>query len=247
MISRNLIETARALIPAGPGRPRQTDLRRAASTHLLRGVSPPHAVLRRPAGWNRSRPANPGLEPCVPSVEPRSVRAGVQVPRNKSSLTRGSQTDGSASGSQGPAPRSGLRPRGTIHEVGGPERRWRDRVRIGRVRQVISQRSARAGRAAAVPRAARLIARRLPFPITAGPRECPAFGHLAAGRLRRILFRLQEATDPRSADAPGFRLHPPKDDRAGRWSVRVSGNWRVVFRFEDKEVVDVNLMDYHCR
>ena len=30
-----------------------------------------------------------------------------------------------------------------------------------------------------------------------------------------------------------------------RWSVRVSGNWRVVFRFEDGEAVDVDLIDYH--
>ena len=64
-------------------------------------------------------------------------------------------------------------------------------------------------------------------------------------RLRRILFRLQEATRPGSADAPGFRLHPLKGDRAGEWSVRVSGNWRVVFRFEDGEAVDVDLVDYH--
>ena len=68
--------------------------------------------------------------------------------------------------------------------------------------------------------------------------------HLVA-RLRRILLRLQEATHPGSADAPGFRLHPLKGGRAGQWSVRVSGNWRVVFRFEDAEVVDVDLVDYH--
>ena len=64
-------------------------------------------------------------------------------------------------------------------------------------------------------------------------------------RLRRILFRLQEAAHPGSADAPGFRLHPLKGGRAGQWSVRVSGNWRVVFRFEDGEAVDVDLTDYH--
>lgn len=64
-------------------------------------------------------------------------------------------------------------------------------------------------------------------------------------RLRRILFRLQEAANPGSADAPGFRLHPLKGNRAGQWSVRVSGNWRVVFRFEAGEVVDVDLVDYH--
>ncbi|MCY4002143.1 MAG: type II toxin-antitoxin system RelE/ParE family toxin [Rhodospirillales bacterium] len=78
--------------------------------------------------------------------------------------------------------------------------------------------------------------------------EGTAAGRLPAGlepRLRRILFRLQEATHPGSADAPGFRLHPLKGDRAGQWSVRVSGNWRVVFRFENGEVVDVDLIDYH--
>ncbi len=66
-----------------------------------------------------------------------------------------------------------------------------------------------------------------------------------APRLRLILFRLQEATHLGSADAPGFRLHPLKGDRGGQWSVRVSGNWRVVFRFEDGEAVDVDLIDYH--
>ena len=66
-----------------------------------------------------------------------------------------------------------------------------------------------------------------------------------APRLRRILIRRQEASHPGSADTPGFRLHPLKADRAGQWSVRVSGNWRVVFRFEDGEAVDVDLIDYH--
>ena len=42
-----------------------------------------------------------------------------------------------------------------------------------------------------------------------------------------------------------FRLHPLKGDRAGQWSVRVSGNWRVVFRFVDGEAVGVDLLDYH--
>jgi len=32
---------------------------------------------------------------------------------------------------------------------------------------------------------------------------------------------------------------------AGQWSVCVSGNWRVVFRFEDGEAVAVDLIDYH--
>ena len=49
---------------------------------------------------------------------------------------------------------------------------------------------------------------------------------------------------PGGAEVPGFRLHPLKGDCAGQWSVRVSGNGRVVFRFEDCEAVDVDLIDY---
>ena len=46
-------------------------------------------------------------------------------------------------------------------------------------------------------------------------------------------------------DLPGLCLHPLKGDRAGQWSVSVTGNWRIVFRFADGEAVDVDLVDYH--
>ena len=64
-------------------------------------------------------------------------------------------------------------------------------------------------------------------------------------RIRRVLLLLDEATEPRHMDLPGFRLHPLKGDRTGQWSVSVTGNWRIVFRFADGEVVDVDLVDYH--
>ena len=65
-------------------------------------------------------------------------------------------------------------------------------------------------------------------------------------RLRRILTALGEARHPGDlATRPGYRLHPLKGDLAGMWSISVSGNWRVVFRFEDSEAVDVDLVDYH--
>ena len=64
-------------------------------------------------------------------------------------------------------------------------------------------------------------------------------------RLRRILLRLEGATRPGNMGVPGYHLHPLKGARRGQWSVRVSGNWRVVFRFEGTEAVDVDLIDYH--
>jgi toxin HigB-1 len=44
---------------------------------------------------------------------------------------------------------------------------------------------------------------------------------------------------------PGYVLHPLRGDLGGFWSVRVSGNWRVIFRFEDGGAFDVDLVDYH--
>ena len=44
---------------------------------------------------------------------------------------------------------------------------------------------------------------------------------------------------------PGFGLHALKGNLAGYWAVRVSGNWRIVFRFDGGDVKDVDLIDYH--
>ena len=44
---------------------------------------------------------------------------------------------------------------------------------------------------------------------------------------------------------PGLRLHPLKGRLKGAWAADVSGNWRVVSRFEGKDAVDVDYVDYH--
>jgi proteic killer suppression protein len=46
-------------------------------------------------------------------------------------------------------------------------------------------------------------------------------------------------------DLPGFRLHPLKGEWAGFWSVTIRANWRIMFRFEDEDVTDVDYLDYH--
>jgi proteic killer suppression protein len=66
-----------------------------------------------------------------------------------------------------------------------------------------------------------------------------------ADKIERILARLEETSEARNMDLPGFRLHPLKGDLAGFWAVSVSGNWRVVFRFEEGTARDVDLIDYH--
>lgn len=64
-------------------------------------------------------------------------------------------------------------------------------------------------------------------------------------KVRRILSALDAAESPLEMNLPGFRLHRLKGDRKGYWSVTVSGNWRIVFRFEDGNAVDIDLLDYH--
>jgi proteic killer suppression protein len=64
-------------------------------------------------------------------------------------------------------------------------------------------------------------------------------------KITRILARLDEAERPDNMDLPGFRLHPLKGDLKGFWAVSISGNWRIVFRFEGSDAYDVDLLDYH--
>jgi proteic killer suppression protein len=65
------------------------------------------------------------------------------------------------------------------------------------------------------------------------------------GRIADVLAHLDTALRPADVDLPGYRLHPLKGDRKGYWSISISGNWRIVFGFEDGDVFEVDLVDYH--
>ena len=66
-----------------------------------------------------------------------------------------------------------------------------------------------------------------------------------ADRLRLILGRLNAATSARDMNLPGLELHKLQGGRKGTWAVKVSGNWRVTFRFAGKDVEWVDYEDYH--
>jgi toxin HigB-1 len=44
---------------------------------------------------------------------------------------------------------------------------------------------------------------------------------------------------------PGLKFHRLKGDRKDTYAMTVTGNWRITFRFEGEDAVDVNLEDYH--
>ncbi len=66
-----------------------------------------------------------------------------------------------------------------------------------------------------------------------------------ADRIRLQLAALDTAQTTDDMNVPGYRLHPLKGRMKGRWSISVSGNWRLTFEFEDGNVNILDYEDYH--
>ena len=66
-----------------------------------------------------------------------------------------------------------------------------------------------------------------------------------AKKLRAQLTALDAAAKPGDVNAPGWDLHPLKSQLAGHWSVSVSGNWRMTFKFVGADAEVVDYQDYH--
>lgn len=66
-----------------------------------------------------------------------------------------------------------------------------------------------------------------------------------APKLGRILDRLDASMKPQDMNLPGYRLHELKGKEKDAWSVWVSGNWRVTFRFDGAEAINVDYCDCH--
>ncbi|NQV37319.1 MAG: type II toxin-antitoxin system RelE/ParE family toxin [Candidatus Marinimicrobia bacterium] len=64
-------------------------------------------------------------------------------------------------------------------------------------------------------------------------------------RMRLMLSALDTATRIDDMDIPSFKLHPLTGSRKEIWSISVSGNWRLTFKFEDGNAHIVNYEDYH--
>lgn len=66
-----------------------------------------------------------------------------------------------------------------------------------------------------------------------------------ASKLKRILAALDTAATATELNQPGYKLHPLKGSLKGHWSIWVSGNWRVTFRFVGADVELVDYQDFH--
>jgi len=66
-----------------------------------------------------------------------------------------------------------------------------------------------------------------------------------AKRLRLILIRLHSSQTVEDMNLPGFKLHSLKGAFQSHYAVIVSGNWRVIFKFEGNDTINVDYLDYH--
>ena len=65
-------------------------------------------------------------------------------------------------------------------------------------------------------------------------------------RTRNIMTALIPATDVNSVTGPpGWRIHQLTGNRAGTWSISVSGNWRITFDMDTGDIANLDLEDYH--
>lgn len=70
------------------------------------------------------------------------------------------------------------------------------------------------------------------------PAECVA-------KIRRILTALSAATIPQYLNMPGSGFHQLQGNLKGYYSVKVTANWRITFRFDGTHATDVDFQDYH--
>ncbi|KAF0242213.1 MAG: proteic killer suppression protein [bacterium] len=71
---------------------------------------------------------------------------------------------------------------------------------------------------------------------------------ILANQAQKIRVRLEvinTSTVIEDIDKPGWNLHQLIGDRAGIWSIKVTGNYRITFRFIIADAFEVNLEDYH--
>lgn len=66
-----------------------------------------------------------------------------------------------------------------------------------------------------------------------------------AKKIRVRLDAIDVATEIKQLDVPGWDLHELAGDRKGTWAIKVTGNWRITFRFIEGDAYDLNYEDYH--
>ena len=64
-------------------------------------------------------------------------------------------------------------------------------------------------------------------------------------RLKIMIGQMDAAAIPEELNLPGFYFHPLRGKDKGRFSIRVTGNYRLTFAWDGEDAIGVDLEDYH--
>jgi toxin HigB-1 len=64
-------------------------------------------------------------------------------------------------------------------------------------------------------------------------------------RMNELLSSVDTAKELEKLNRPSFRLHALKGELKEFHAVTVRANWRLIFRFENGDAYDLDLVDYH--
>ena len=64
-------------------------------------------------------------------------------------------------------------------------------------------------------------------------------------KINRILDQLDAVSSTDDIVAMGSGIHKLTGDLADYWSIKVTPNYRIIFRFENGDVHDIDFLDYH--
>ena len=60
-----------------------------------------------------------------------------------------------------------------------------------------------------------------------------------------MLRALDVATEPQDMNLPGYYFHTLSGKNSDRYSVRVTGNYRITFGWQNQDAIEIDLEDYH--
>ncbi len=69
--------------------------------------------------------------------------------------------------------------------------------------------------------------------------------HEQLGKISRILTSLDAVSSEDDIKALGSGIHKLSGNMKHFWSIKTSANYRIIFRFEAGDILDVDYLDYH--
>ena len=75
--------------------------------------------------------------------------------------------------------------------------------------------------------------------------DCSRLSVQNVERLKIMIGQMDSAVAPEELNLPGFYFHPLRGKEKGRYSIRVTGNYRLTFAWDGEDAIAVDLEDYH--